>query len=62
MDYLMMTFLAAEFMQQTGLDIMNDRRAYAKVLPKCTKCRELLTATQKVDVCVDSVMHGRDLR
>ena len=62
MDEALMAHFAREFRGRSGLNAMDDPKAYAKLLVKVVKCRELLTACSTAHVRIDSLMGGRDLR
>lgn len=62
MDALLVDHFAREIKHKTGMNIMHNAKARVKLLRKVSRCRELLAASKKSYISIDSLTADYDFR
>lgn len=62
MDAILFKHFADEFMKTHTLDIAQFPKAAAKLSLKVARCRELLTASKKANISIESLVDDKDFR
>lgn len=61
MDNRIADILAKKFKAKTGVDVVGNKRAWAKLLQKSSDVKETLSANKEVHVYVEGLINGVDL-